>query len=60
MGEEVVESLLSSQTNRLRVAQYLLPADTAALKARLAQITAAYEALHEGAAVEPTAGGARE
>jgi len=49
-GEEVVELLLSSQTNRMRVAQYLLPEDTAALKARLAQITAAYEELHEGAA----------
>jgi hypothetical protein len=48
-GEKVVELLLSSQTNRLRVAQYLLPEDTAALKARLAQITAAYEELHEGA-----------
>ncbi len=49
-SEQVVELLLSSQTNRLRVAQYLLPEDTAALKARLAQITAAYEELHEGAA----------
>jgi hypothetical protein len=47
-GEQVVE-LLSSQTNRLRVAQYLLPEDTTALKARLAQITAAYEQLHAGA-----------
>jgi hypothetical protein len=35
-GEQVVELLLSSQTNRLKVAQYPLPADTAALKARLA------------------------
>ncbi len=42
-GEQVVELLLSSQTNRLRVAQSLLPEDTAALQARLAQITAAYE-----------------
>ncbi len=49
-GEQVVELLLSSQTNRMRVAQYLLPEDTAALKARLAQITAAYEGLHGGAA----------
>ncbi len=49
-GEEVVELLLSSQTNRMRVAQYLLPEDTAALQARLARITAAYEELHEGAA----------
>lgn len=48
-GEEVVELLLSSQTNRMRVAQYLLPEDTAALKARLAPITVAYEELHEGA-----------
>jgi len=48
-GEEVVELLLSSQANRMRVAQYLLPEDTAALQARLAQITAAYEELHEGA-----------
>ena len=48
-GEQVVELLLSSQTNRMRVAQYLLPEDTAALKARLAQVTAAYEELHEGA-----------
>jgi len=45
-GEQVVELLLSSQTNRMRVAQYLLPEDTAALKARLAQVTAAYEELH--------------
>ena len=29
-GEQVVELLLSSQTNRMKVAQYLLPADTAA------------------------------
>ena len=35
--------MLSSQTNRLRVAQNLLPQDTAVLNARLAQITAAYE-----------------
>jgi len=49
-GEQVVELLLSSQTNRMRVAQYLLPEDTAALKARLARITSAYEELHEGAA----------
>jgi predicted nuclease of restriction endonuclease-like (RecB) superfamily len=48
-SEQVVELLLSSQTNRMRVAQYLLPEDTAALKARLAQITAAYEELHAGA-----------
>ena len=40
-GKQVVELLLSSQTNRMRVAQYLLPEDAAALKARLAQITAA-------------------
>lgn len=48
-GEEVVELLLSSQTNRMRVAPYLLPEDTAALQARLAQVTAAYEGLHGGA-----------
>jgi len=48
-GEQVVELLLAGQANRLRVAQYLLPEDTAALQARLAQITAAYEALHVGA-----------
>jgi len=48
-SEQVVELLLSSQTNRMKVAQYLLPEDTAALKARLAQVTAAYEELHEGA-----------
>ncbi len=55
-GEEVIELLLSSQTNRMKVAQYLLPEDTAALKARLAQVAAAYEELHEGAtAVEPDA-----
>ena len=51
-GEQVVELLLSSQTIRLRVAQYLLPEDTAALKARLAQVTAAYEELHESTAGE--------
>ncbi len=45
-SEQVVELLLSSQTNRMRVAQYLLPEDTAALKTRLAQVTAAYEELH--------------
>ncbi len=55
-GEEVVELLLSSQTNRLRVAQYLLPADTAALTARLARVTAAYEELHEGASEGPAEG----
>jgi hypothetical protein len=49
-GEQVVELLLSSQTNRMRVAQYLLPEDTAALKARLARVTAAYEGQHAGAA----------
>ena len=54
-NEQVVELLLSSQTNRLKVAQYLLPEDTAALKARLAQITAAYEQLQAGA--EPPAQG---
>ena len=32
----------------MRVAQYLLPEDTAALTARLAQITTAYEQLQEG------------
>jgi hypothetical protein len=53
----VVELLLSSQTNRMKVAQYLLPEDTAALKARLAQITAAYEELHEGASDEVSADG---
>ena len=47
------EVLLSSQTNRMRVAPSLLPADTAALKARLAQITVAYEQLHGGTADEP-------
>jgi hypothetical protein len=47
-GAQEVELLLSSQINRMRVAQYLLPEDTAALKARLAQLTAAYEQLHEG------------
>ncbi len=56
-GEEVVELLLSSQTNRMKVAQYPLPTDTAALKARLAQITAAYEELHEGVSGEVPAGG---
>jgi predicted nuclease of restriction endonuclease-like (RecB) superfamily len=55
-GEQVVELLLSSQTNRLRVAQYLLPEDTAALKARLAQVTAAYEELHAGGADGETDG----
>ena len=50
-----MELLLSSQTNRMKVAQYLLPEDTAALKARLAQITAAYEQLQAGA--EPPAQG---
>ena len=54
-SEQVVELLLSSQTNRMKVAQYLLPEDTAALKARLAQITAAYEQLHADAADEPLA-----
>ncbi len=55
-GEEVVELLLSSQMNRMKVAQYLLPEDTAALKARLAQVTAAYEELYEGATgAEPDA-----
>ena len=44
----MVEFLLASQPDRLRVAQYLLPEDTAALKARLAQITAAYAQLHAG------------
>jgi predicted nuclease of restriction endonuclease-like (RecB) superfamily len=48
-GAQVVELLLSSQTNRMKVAQYLLPEDTAALKARLAQITAADEQRHAGA-----------
>ncbi len=52
-SEQVVELLLSSQTNRMRVAQYLLPEDTAALKARLAQITAAYEQLQQGAQHAP-------
>lgn len=52
-----MELLLSSQTNRMKVAQYLLPEDTAALKARLAQITAAYEELHEGASDEVSADG---
>jgi predicted nuclease of restriction endonuclease-like (RecB) superfamily len=56
-GEQVVELLLSSQTNRMRVAQYLLPEDTAALKARLAQVTAAYEELHGDAAEEVDADG---
>ena len=56
-SEQVVELLLSSQTNRLKVAQYLLPADTAALKARLAQVTAAYEQLHGGVADGPIEGG---
>lgn len=45
-GEQVVELLLSSQTNRMKVAQYLLPADTAA-----------YEELHGGAAGEAGASG---
>ena len=55
-SEQVVELLLSSQANRMKVAQYLLPEDTAALKARLAQVTAAYEELHEGATgTEPDA-----
>ena len=55
-GEEGVELLLSSQKNRMKVVQYLLPEDTAALKARLAQVTAAYEELHEGATgAEPDA-----
>lgn len=52
----MVVPLPSRQTNRLQVAQHLLPEDTAALKARLAQITAAYEELHEGAtAADPDA-----
>ncbi len=51
-----VELLLSSQTNRMKVAQYLLPEDPAALKARLAQITAAYEELHAGVAGSLPAG----
>ncbi len=55
-GEQVVELLLSTQTNRMRVAQYLLPEDTAALQARLAQVTAAYEELH-GNASESVADG---
>ena len=49
-----------SQTNCIRVAQYLLPEDAAALKARLAQITAAYEQLHAGARGAAAALGSRE
>ncbi len=59
-GEQVVELLLSSQTNRMKVAQYLLPEDTAALKARLARVTAAYEELHERSPGEEPDTGAEE
>ncbi len=59
-GEQVVELLLSSQTNRMKVAQYLLPEDTAALKARLARVTAAYERLHERSPGEEPDTGAEE
>ncbi len=46
-GEQVVLPLPSSQTNWLRVAQYLPPEGMAILKARLAQVTVAYEESHE-------------
>jgi len=48
-NEQVVELLLSSQTTQMHVAQYLLLNDMAAIKAHLAQMSAAYEQLQEPA-----------
>ncbi len=55
-----MELLLSGQTNRMRPAQDLMPGDTAARQARLAQLTAAYAQLHAGAGAAAVAPGAGE